>query len=150
MSNSEMPKEIRAAFDEVRKYRPDARMVLFNCEGKWNFMNKDGESIRWHPNIDTSILEDAADSLDSLPAFFHLTPQKNKTPDDFTVGTFYKNSLCPNVIYFCVQSELGKHMIIINDFNQGYIGVFCKYTPDDADNQKYWNSFTERRVTLKI
>ena len=62
--------EIIAAFKHVRQFYPEATLVVFNSNQRWQYMGEDFEDIRFGKGIDVSILQDAIDSAPYLPSAF--------------------------------------------------------------------------------
>lgn len=74
MSHVRNPQVI-AALEHVRTFRPEVTQVFYTNELKWLYMTDDGDAPAFGGEIDTSLLEDAVDSLDTFPAAFHITSQ---------------------------------------------------------------------------
>lgn len=67
-----MNAKVKKALDHVRKYYPNVTMVMFNKFGQWNYCDDDFNAPKFGDEINQSILEDAADSVDKLPNIFLL------------------------------------------------------------------------------
>ncbi|SIQ98533.1 hypothetical protein [Aquipseudomonas alcaligenes] len=65
--------QVVAALNHVRTLFPDVTQVFYGRDGRWQFLDDDlrapviGDAL-----VDVSLLEDAVDSLSSLPAAFHV------------------------------------------------------------------------------
>lgn len=64
------PAPVRKALDHVRDFHPEVNHVVFTSEGRWLYMNEIGYTPVFGKQIDTSILESAADAVDGFPAVF--------------------------------------------------------------------------------
>ncbi len=65
-----MTKELKIAFEKIREYHPEVTMVVFNVMGQWFYSNDSFEAPSFDGMIDQAILEDAADSIDTLPSVY--------------------------------------------------------------------------------
>jgi len=66
-----MTKEIKKALKEVRKYFPNVTTVVFNKYGQWNYCDDNFNSPNFEGSeISQSLLEEASDSVESLPCVF--------------------------------------------------------------------------------
>jgi hypothetical protein len=66
--------EVQAALVHVRQHFPEVTTVFYGCDGRWLFTSDDAaESPSFEGvDIDVGLLEDAADSVDELPAAFRV------------------------------------------------------------------------------
>lgn len=69
-----IPFEVCVALDHVRSHYPEVVMVVFNREGRWQYMSSDFDAPTFGPEIDVGILEDAANAVSDLPAVFDISP----------------------------------------------------------------------------
>lgn len=67
-----MNANIKKALDHVREHYPNVTMVIFNKYGQWNYCDDNFESPEFGDEINQSILEDASDSVETLPNVFSL------------------------------------------------------------------------------
>ena len=68
-----MTQEVKKALDHVREFIPDVCIVAFNTDGQRQYFDEHWSSTTFEGmNIDTAILEDAADSITQLPAIFQI------------------------------------------------------------------------------
>lgn len=76
--------QVIAALNHVRTFLPEVTQVFYTVEQKWLYMTDEGESPAFGDmGIDTSVLEDAADSLTCFPVAFHYTtPVAEETERD--------------------------------------------------------------------
>ncbi len=65
-------KELLTAIHHVKEFYPTVSIVVFNKEGRWNYMDEDFYSFVFDESIDVSILEAASDSITDLPYIFQL------------------------------------------------------------------------------
>ena len=65
-----MTPELKTAFDHVKKFHPTLSIVIFDKQGKWQYMDEEFESFKFDDKIDVSILEDASDSIVELPFIY--------------------------------------------------------------------------------
>lgn len=65
--------QVFAALEHVRTFLPEVTQVFYTNELKWLYMTDEGDVPAFGGDIDTSLLEDAVDSLDAFPAAFHIT-----------------------------------------------------------------------------
>ena len=68
-----MTAQVYAALNHVRLFYPEVTHVFYNDEGEWYYCdnNFDGP-LTFSRHIDISLLEDAARSIDILPAAFSI------------------------------------------------------------------------------
>jgi hypothetical protein len=64
------PETVNLAFEEVRRYHPNAKLLVLNSNLRWQFMGEDFERIIFDPNIDIGILDDIFHEIGGLPAVF--------------------------------------------------------------------------------
>lgn len=79
--------QVIAALNHVRQFLPDVTQVMYGADQRWMYLTENGEvpGFAGHA-IDTSLLEDAADSLSFFPAAFHYTtPVREPSPGMVTV-----------------------------------------------------------------
>lgn len=62
-----MNEKLKNAFQHVRNFYPDVNMVVFNKFGQWNYMDDNFIVPTFSDEIDISILEEAADTVDNFP-----------------------------------------------------------------------------------
>lgn len=66
--------EIKTAFKYVKQFYPEITIVVFNKEGRWQYMDEDFGSPTFNKDVDVSILEEAIDSyMGTLPFVFEPT-----------------------------------------------------------------------------
>jgi len=65
-----IPKPVLAALNHVREHFPNVVLVVFNSAGRWQYMDEYYEAPKFEGKINVSILEDAGDSVETLPAVF--------------------------------------------------------------------------------
>jgi hypothetical protein len=63
------PKTVVTAFEHVRKYHPEVTHVFYNADGIWFFCDAEFEGPKFVPQIDTRILDDAADEVYNVTGF---------------------------------------------------------------------------------
>lgn len=68
--NPPMPDAVRAALAHVRHHHPEVCQVFFGIDQRWHYCGEAFESPVFGPEIDQTILEDAADAVTSLPAAY--------------------------------------------------------------------------------
>lgn len=70
-----MPAAVRAALDHVRSIYPQVTQVLYGRDARWQFFDDEFEAPEFKDGdgIDTSILEQAAAVVESLPAAFGVS-----------------------------------------------------------------------------
>jgi len=61
---------VKTAFNHVKEKHPTLSMVIFDKEGKWQYMDEDFESFKFDESIDVGLLEDASDSIPVLPYIY--------------------------------------------------------------------------------
>lgn len=72
------PKKVKIALEHVRKFYPDVVQVFYGIDGRWLFMDADMQAPSFNKylgirgKIDVGILEDAADSVENVPAAFAI------------------------------------------------------------------------------
>ena len=71
-SVSEVTPQLRAAMAHVKSIFPTLHIVVFNLNGRWQYMDTDFNAFKFDDRIDVSILEAASDSIDITPAVFCL------------------------------------------------------------------------------
>lgn len=62
--------ELGKAIEHVRKHHPTLTYVMFGVDGRWLYMDGDMEAFTFDHRIETSILEEACDSIEVLPVVF--------------------------------------------------------------------------------
>lgn len=62
---------VRDAFKEVQKFFPAVCLLLYLPDGRWQFLDQDGEAPTFPNTLDVSVLEAAADSILDTPALFY-------------------------------------------------------------------------------
>lgn len=67
-----MPMEVRRALEYVRAHHPEVTQVFYGTDQRWFFCGEAFEAPVLGPEIDIGVLEDAADSVVTLPAAFAL------------------------------------------------------------------------------
>ena len=87
--------QVIAALEHVRTFRPEVTQVFYTNELKWLYMTDDGDAPAFGGEIDTSLLEDAVESLDTFPAAFHITSpvRPADAPDNLTLRALVKAEL---------------------------------------------------------
>ena len=65
-----MTDELLKAIIHVKQFHPTLAIVIFNLEGRWQYMDEDFNSFEFDNRIDIGLLEAASDSIESLP-FIH-------------------------------------------------------------------------------
>lgn len=68
-------KEVIIAFNHVKKFFPTLSLVFFTIDDKWCYMNEELEyfnfdEIKSDEKIDVNILQDAMDSIETLPYIY--------------------------------------------------------------------------------
>lgn len=53
---------IQKAFDHVRQFHSEIKIMVINYNGMWCFMDENFNAPVFHPDIDTNILQLAVDS----------------------------------------------------------------------------------------
>lgn len=82
--------QLTKAFLHVKQFHPEVAVVIFNSNGNWNYMDANFNGLKFDDRINVSILEEAADSIQSLPAIIEFPQQQY-----FTVTI--KNTYCTKV-----------------------------------------------------
>lgn len=70
--NSHIPKPVLTALLHVRSVFPDVCLVVYGRDGRWHYTNEEFDSPTFDSRVDIGTLEDAADSLEQVPAVFQL------------------------------------------------------------------------------
>ena len=65
-----IPAAVVKALNHVRSVFPNVNHVAYCADGRWLYMDENGNMPAFNGLIDVGILEDAADALDSFPAIF--------------------------------------------------------------------------------
>ncbi len=65
-----MTPQLKKAFDLVKKSFPTLSIVIFDKQGRWQYMDEDFECFKFDDKIDVGVLEDAADSIIDLPFIY--------------------------------------------------------------------------------
>lgn len=68
--NDMLTPELRRAFVHVKKHFPTLSMVVFDRDGRWQYMDSNFDGFDFKDLIDQSILEDASDSVPHLPFIY--------------------------------------------------------------------------------
>lgn len=87
--------QVIAALEHVRTYRPEVTQVFYSNDLRWLYMTDDGDVPSFDGELDTSLLEDAVDSLDTFPAAFHITSpvRPADAPENLTLRALVKAEL---------------------------------------------------------
>ena len=75
MEEQKVTPEIIKALEHVKSIYPDVCMVVFNKDGRWQFMDEDFKAPTFAATpqeVDISILEDAADTVPYLPYVYQM------------------------------------------------------------------------------
>lgn len=67
-----MPTKAKEALQHVASHHPEVHSVVYGPDGRWLYFGDAFESPTFGDEIDIGLLEDAADSLDDLPAVFTI------------------------------------------------------------------------------
>lgn len=68
-----IPIKVLVALDHVRGFYPEVTTVIFNKQGRWQYVDDDFDAPGFFAHsIDFNILQDAVDSVKSLPAVFQI------------------------------------------------------------------------------
>ena len=67
-----MTKEIEIALEHVRSIHSEVTHVVFNREGQWMYFGDNFKAPKFDNNIDIGILEEASDSIQTLPSVFNI------------------------------------------------------------------------------
>jgi hypothetical protein len=62
--------ELQTAIDHVKESHPSLSIVMFDINGRWQYMDEEFNSFKFDDKVDVSILEEAGDSIEVLP-FIH-------------------------------------------------------------------------------
>lgn len=65
-----MTKAIKKAFNHVKKFHPTVSIVVFDKDGRWQYMDENFVGFVFDDKIDVGILEGALDSVPTLPYVF--------------------------------------------------------------------------------
>jgi hypothetical protein len=63
--------EIKKAIKHVKKFHPTLRFVIFTVNG-WLYMDEEYNAFKFNKKINVSCLEEAYDSLETIPAIFDV------------------------------------------------------------------------------
>ena len=87
--------QVIAALEHVRTFHPEVTHVFYTNVLKSLYMTDDGDAPAFGGEIDTSLLEDAVDSLDTFPAAFHVTSpvRPAAAPENLTLRAMVKAEL---------------------------------------------------------
>lgn len=83
----EMPKEVKLAFVEIRKFHPNVTIVTFNKYGNWNYCDDSFNAPSFHKDINQEILETAGDSVTNLPCVYEYIEEEERFVLMFTIET---------------------------------------------------------------
>lgn len=62
--------EVLKAFNYVKSFFPEVSMVVFSTDNRWCYMDADFNAPLFPLNTDTSVLDEALDSVDKLPYIY--------------------------------------------------------------------------------
>lgn len=62
--------QVVMAFEHVKRFYPDLSLVVFDLQGRWVFMDEYFRHIKFSDDFDTSLLEEALDSIQNLPLVY--------------------------------------------------------------------------------
>lgn len=64
---------VKRAMEHVRLFHPEVCIVIFNKEGRWQYMDEDFNAPKFGKEMnDISLLEEASDSLSELPFIYQI------------------------------------------------------------------------------
>jgi hypothetical protein len=64
---------VKRAMEYVRLFHPEVCIVIFNKEGRWQYMDEDFNAPKFGKEMnDISLLEEASDSLTELPFIYQI------------------------------------------------------------------------------
>ena len=66
------PEEVTRALAHVKQFHPTLALVVFTSNEKWLYMDADFDAFEFGDDIDVSILLEAIDSVELLPAVFEV------------------------------------------------------------------------------
>lgn len=66
----EMPNALNKAFKHVKKHYPTLSIVILGLDGRWQYMDAEFNSFVFDKRINVSILEEGADSVETLPFIY--------------------------------------------------------------------------------
>lgn len=68
--------KIKKAMEHVRQYYPEVEIVVFNKEGRWQYMDGDFNSPKFDDKVDhlvdVGLLEEAANSVETCPFVYQI------------------------------------------------------------------------------
>lgn len=89
MNNNHIPAPVLTAMRHVREFLPAVDRVVFWSDGRWRWFTENYEAPAFVPGIDINLIQDACDSLTTLPAVFQWSPD-TKTPEpEHTPGPWH-------------------------------------------------------------
>ena len=71
-----MTNKVQQALRHVKEHHPEVTQVFYGTDGRWQYCGEAFERPKFGDEVDVSILEDAADSVKSLPAAFRAKGEK--------------------------------------------------------------------------
>ncbi len=67
---------LQKAINHVKEFHPTLSIVMFDIDGRWQYMDEDFDSFVFDERIDVSILEEAGDSIETLPFIHQIGEQQ--------------------------------------------------------------------------
>ncbi len=62
--------QIIKAFNHVKRFHPTVSIIIFDINGLWLYMDENFKPFVFSEKVDVGILEDASDSVPSLPYIY--------------------------------------------------------------------------------
>lgn len=113
-----MNSSIEIAFNHVKESFPNLSIVVFGIDGRWSYMDEDFKPLNFsNSNVDSSILEDALDSIDvELPYAYQPIQLTDEVMRAITVMGLLNNDIDENanIEYLRGQCELIADMFTIS------------------------------------
>jgi len=66
----EMPNALKKAFKHVKQHYPTLSIVIIGLDCRWQYMDAEFNSFIFDEKIDVSILQEGADSVETLPFIY--------------------------------------------------------------------------------
>lgn len=67
-----MSNKVQEALKHVKSLFPEVTQVFYGTDGRWLYCGEAFEAPEFDGKVDVSLLEEAADSVETLPAAFAL------------------------------------------------------------------------------
>lgn len=137
------PQAVRDAFEHVRSVFPNVVQVYYSPSGSWAYTDKEGYAESFEGLIDTDILDDGANAVESLPATFRLPEPSNEI--EASSKRIDGRDLVVHGIGALYRDINGKKVARIDEANPAFFGL---YRVEDDGSEEWVEDFKTRDLAM--